>query len=118
VRILIVGAVALMAVVLDANRSRKATNRFTRDPETRPLRLAFGVYDRIRTGELDTWHCLLCDQTFHGLDDLSALAVTDHPGDTANKPALTALVCNSCDSVSVEDTERRIYAALNLTKPN
>jgi hypothetical protein len=118
VRIAIIGAVALMAVIHHANRSRKALNRLSRDPEARPVRIAFSLYDRIRTGELPAWHCLLCEQTFHGQGDLCALAVTDHPGDTADKPSLTAFVCLSCDSVGVEDTERRIYAALNLTKPN
>jgi hypothetical protein len=44
-------------------------------PEAAAMRRAFGLWDRIRTGELEPWPCALCGAQHAGLDDLSC---TEH----------------------------------------
>jgi hypothetical protein len=73
-------------------------------------RLAFSMWDRIRTGEHNPWECTLCAKHYTGLAMLSVFALIDHPrsAPVETKPALMALVCQACDSVSMEETTRRI----------
>ena len=79
-------------------------------------RYAFMVWDRVRTGEYDPWMCTLCGRNYSGLRALSVLGVIDDPREapTPNKPAAMALVCTSCDSVSSEETQRRIEQTFGL----
>jgi hypothetical protein len=79
-------------------------------------RLAFSMWDRIRTGEHDPWECALCAKNYTGLPMLSVFAMIDHPrsAPVPTKPALMALVCQTCDSVSTEETERRINEMLGV----
>lgn len=114
VRLTVVGAALLLATILAAGRAKAATDLFARQPALRPLRLAFSVYDRIRTGELPAWTCALCERQRRGLQQLSVLAVIDHLDDHADKPALTGLVCVACDSVSEAQTVRRLHEVFGL----
>jgi hypothetical protein len=56
-------------------------------------RLAFSMWDRIRTGEHDPWECALCAKNYTGLPMLSVFAMIDHPrsAPVPTKPALMAL---------------------------
>lgn len=112
-RLSIIGAGALTLMILDAGH-RDGGQELSRRPEMRPVRLAFSIHDRIRTGELPTWTCSLCERQRQGLAQLSLLAVIDHEGDTAKDPSLTALVCMPCDNVSEEDTVRRVREVFGL----
>jgi hypothetical protein len=85
-------------------------------PERHALRLAFQMLDRIRTGEIEPWRCVLCGKEFSGLPELSVMAVIERAlGDpTPKKPGITAPICHACDSVSAEETKRRVQAAFGL----
>jgi hypothetical protein len=74
------------------------------------FRNAFSIWDRIRTGEHNPWQCSLCARDYSGLQMLSVLAMIEQArGDPVpSKPAVMALVCQSCDSVSTQETQRRI----------
>ena len=56
---------------------------------------AFMARDRIRTGELNPWTCVLCERDYSGLQTLSVLGVIDDPREAPrkNKPAVVTLVC-------------------------
>jgi hypothetical protein len=85
-------------------------------PELHALRLAFQMLDRIRTGEIDPWHCFLCDVDHSGGTALSVMAVIERAlGDpTPQKPGIVAPICHACDGVSTEHTRRRVNEALGL----
>jgi hypothetical protein len=76
-------------------------------PQHRALRLAFGVFDRIRTGEIEG-RCGLCS-TRYNVQGFSCYAVIERArGTSRKKPALTLPICHSCDSVSTQETQRRV----------
>jgi hypothetical protein len=76
-------------------------------PQHRALRLVFGVFDRIRTGEIDGI-CGLCG-TRYNVQGFSCYAVIERArGISREKPALTLPICHSCDSVSTQETQRRV----------
>ncbi len=79
-------------------------------------RFAFGIWDRIRTGEHSPWQCSLCAKDYAGLPMLSVFAIIDHPYDPPlpSKPGIMALVCQTCDSVSTQETRRRIGKVFGL----
>jgi hypothetical protein len=58
----------------------------------------------------------LCATNYNGLSNLSVFALIDHPHDApvASKPGVMALVCMKCDSVSTEETRRRIEEMFGL----
>jgi hypothetical protein len=60
--------------------------------------------------------CTLCKRDYSGLRVLSVLGVIDDPREapTPNKPAAMALVCTSCDSVSSEETRKKIERVFGL----
>jgi hypothetical protein len=78
------------------------------------------VWDRIRTGEYYPWTCTLCGRDYSGLQTLSVLGIVDDPREAPrpNKPAAMAVVCGSCDSVSTEETQRRIEQMFGLIGTN
>jgi len=78
--------------------------------EAASVRRAFGLWDRIRTGELETWTCALCETQHVGLDDLSCFGVITPMGATPKTPGIMLSVCQHCDSISTEHTRRRITA--------
>jgi hypothetical protein len=84
-------------------------------PERQPLRYAFTTLDRIRTGEIDPWTCILCGRDFRGLRELSVMAVIQRTlgAPVANKPAAISPICHSCDSVS-EETQRKVQRMFGL----
>jgi hypothetical protein len=84
--------------------------------ERHAMRLAFMSFDRIRTGEFASWTCLLCGHDFSGLNQLSVVAVIERAlGEPKpDKPGIVASVCHACDSVSPEETSRRIHASFGL----
>jgi hypothetical protein len=76
-------------------------------PQHRALRLVFGVFDRIRTGEIDGI-CGLCG-TRYNVQGFSCYAVIERArGISREKPALALPICHSCDSVSTQETQRRV----------
>jgi hypothetical protein len=79
-------------------------------PQHHVLRVGFEAFDRIRTGELNPWSCGLCSREFSGYANLSVLAVIERTlGEPKrDKPALSVFVCHGCDSVSAEETKRRV----------
>ena len=82
-------------------------------PQHRVLRLAFGVFDRIRNGEIDG-RCGLCGAR-HNVNGFSCYAVIERVrGTSLKKPALTLPVCHNCDSVSTQETQRRVLAMFPL----
>ena len=85
-------------------------------PEHHAFRRAFETIDKIRTGEIRPWRCGLCRVDHSGVDALSVIAVIERAlrEPTRDKPALTVPVCHACDSVSTEETKRKIQAALGL----
>lgn len=111
VNVAVVGAALVVPLMMRAGSTDAA-----KTPEMRHVRLAFMAWDRIRTGELRRWPCLLCAAERSELQGLSCLAVIDRVADKLqpSKPALVAMVCGACDSVSSDDTRRRIEASLGL----
>jgi hypothetical protein len=85
-------------------------------PEMHAFRLAFLMTDRIRTGEIDEWFCSLCAAKHTGLRALSCMSVVERAlGDpTPNKPGIVAPVCQACDSVSTDETVRRLQESFGL----
>jgi hypothetical protein len=85
-------------------------------PERHALRLAFQVFDRMRTGEIEPWACTLCGREHRGLRRVSALAVIERAvGDpTPQKPGIVAPICHGCDSISTEETLRQIQSLFGL----
>jgi hypothetical protein len=85
-------------------------------PQYRPVRMAFSMYDRICTGEIDPWQCFLCARPFSGLERLSVLAFIEGTlGEPArSKPAIVSPICQACDSVSTEHTLQRVRRAFGL----
>jgi hypothetical protein len=79
-------------------------------------RFAFSMWDRIRTGEHSPWQCSLCAKEYAGLPMLSVFALIDHPyaPPLPNKPGVMALVCQTCDSISTEETQRRLGEMFGL----
>jgi len=76
-------------------------------PQHRAMRLAFGVFDRIRKGEIEG-HCGLCG-TRYNVQGFSCYAIIERArGTSRKKPALTVPVCHNCDSISTEETKRRV----------
>jgi hypothetical protein len=80
------------------------------------FRYAFIAWDRIGTGEYDPWQCTLCSKDYSGLRPLSVLGIVDHARDAPlpSKPAVIALVCQRCDSVSTAETRRRVEQVFGL----
>jgi hypothetical protein len=80
-------------------------------------RFAFQLWDRIRTGEHSPWQCSLCAKDYAGLPMLSVFALVDRPRDLPlpNKPGIMALVCQACDSISTQETQRRISKMFGLS---
>lgn len=83
--------------------------------EPAAMRRAFGLWDRIRTGEVETWPCALCETQHFGLADLSCFGVITPMGATPTTPGITLSVCQRCDSISTEHTRRRINALFPMT---
>jgi hypothetical protein len=85
-------------------------------PERHAFRLAFQMFDRMRTGEIEPWSCALCAREHAGLRWVSVLAVIECAlGDsTLKKPGIVAPICQACDSASTAETVRRIQAAFGL----
>jgi hypothetical protein len=72
--------------------------------EEQRWRYAFMAWDRIRTGDCDSWSCALCERDYSGLRMLSALGVIDDPRTPGSAgPVDVALVCASCASGNVEE---------------
>jgi hypothetical protein len=88
------------------------------EPQYRPVRLAFSMFDRIRTGEITPWQCFLCAREFHGLAGLSVFALIERTlGDPLpTKPAMVMPICATCDGVSTEETRRRVEQVYGLSK--
>ena len=112
VRVMVIGAGTLFAQIRAALRNPR--HPLMRGREGRPMRLAFGVFDRIRTGEIPVWGCALCAQGYEGLGDLSCIGVADHEGDRPEQGALIAVVCGACDQISSQDTIRRLHQMFGL----
>lgn len=94
-----------------------ASDTLVSDPAYRPWRLAFGTWDRIQRGEMRPWVCFLCQRPHSGLKELSCLGIIDQaPASKTNKAAILP-VCHACDSVSTEETQRRLIAEFPLTAP-
>lgn len=84
------------------------------EPVHRPWRLAFGYYDRIRTGEISTWPCFLCQVARPGLSKLSCFAIIDRvPVSRRNRAAILP-ICDACDSISTEETRRQLMQIFPL----
>jgi hypothetical protein len=82
-------------------------------PQHRALRVAFGILDRIRTGEVEGI-CFLCDAR-RGWRGFSCYAVVERArGMSRDKPAMILPICHQCDSISTQDTQRRITERLPL----
>lgn len=85
-------------------------------PEMHAFRLAFQMFDRMRTGEIEAWRCTLCGLEYRGLSRVSVMAVIERAlGDpTPKKPGIVAPICQDCDSASTQETVRSIQAAFGL----
>jgi hypothetical protein len=85
-------------------------------PERHAFRLAFQIFDRMRTGEIEPWACALCGREHAGLRWVSVLAVIERAlGEpTPKKRGLVAPICLGCDSTSTEETMRRIQSMFGL----
>jgi hypothetical protein len=85
-------------------------------PERHAFRLAFQVFDRMRTGEIEPWQCALCGGEHAGLRRLSVMAIIERAlGDPIpKKPGIVAPICHACDSVSTEETLRQIQSRFGL----
>ena len=82
-------------------------------PQHRLLRLAFGVWDRIRTGET-IGRCGLCE-TRHGVRGFSCYAVIERArGVSRDKPAVVLPICHQCDSISTQETQRRVCELISI----
>lgn len=82
-------------------------------PQHRALRVAFAIFDRIRTGEVEGI-CFLCDarRDWRGF---SCYAVVERArGMSRDKPAMVLPICHQCDSISTQETQRRIAERLPL----
>jgi hypothetical protein len=55
-------------------------------------------------------------QDYAGLQMLSVFALIDHPRDAPlpNKPGVLALVCQTCDSVSTQETQTKLGETFGL----
>lgn len=94
-----------------------ARDALIRDPAHRPWRLAFGFYDRIRTGEIKPWQCFLCQRPYAGLGRLSCFYIIDRvPAVKANQAAILP-ICHACDGISIEETRRQVVAAFPMSHP-
>jgi hypothetical protein len=82
-------------------------------------RLMFGVWDRVRTGEIDPWQCNTCRKSYSGLAHLSVMALVDCARDkpAKDKPGAIALICNTCDSISSEHTFDLVRRSFGLEPP-
>jgi hypothetical protein len=99
----LVGSGVILATVLS-----RSMNLDSLDPQHRAIRLAFGTWDRIRTGEMATWSCFLCEASYAGLDELSCIGIISALLATRKTPAVGLPICHRCDSTSTEHTKRRI----------
>lgn len=104
----LVGSALILAKVLSRDLLE------TPEPLGRPLRLAFGIWDRIRTGEMPTWSCALCAAKRSGLSTLSCFGIIDQLGSAGSYPAVIMPICQVCDSISTEETHRRVTAMFPL----
>jgi hypothetical protein len=86
-------------------------------PERHAFRLAFQVFDRMRTGEIEPWQCTLCGGEHAGLRRLSVMAVIERTrGEpTPEKPGLVAPICQACDGISTAETTRRLHSMFGLS---
>ena len=78
------------------------------EPIHRPWRLGFGYFDRLRTGEIKTWACFLCQVTRPGLNELSCFAIIDREPISRDNRAVIMPICDACDCASVKTTLRRV----------
>jgi len=85
-------------------------------PERHAFRLAFETFDRIRAGEIEPWQCFLCGVEHSGMQAISVMAVIERAlGEPApDKPGPVVPICHACDSVSTEETRRRVQAEFGL----
>jgi hypothetical protein len=87
--------------------------------EEQRWRHAFVTWDRIRTGDCDSWSCTICERDYSGLQMLSVLGVIDDPRTPGSAgPVAVALVCASCASTSPEEIEREIARTFGLVRRN
>lgn len=88
------------------------------NPQHRALRMAFSAWDRIRLGEIEG-RCSICDAR-QNVAGLSCYAVIEraHGGPLRDKPALVLPVCHRCDSVSTEETQRRVMGLFPMAPPS
>ena len=100
------GAVAIYLI------ARSETFEQFMRPERHAFRLAFQMLDRIRTGEIEPWQCLLCGHEYSGAPSVSTMTVIERAlGDpTPDKPGIVAPICHACDSISTEETTRKVQA--------
>jgi hypothetical protein len=113
INLYLIGSGIILPTLLPLSDDERAT------PQYRPVRMVFSVFDRIRTGEIAPWQCFLCAREFYGPADLSVLAFIERTlGEPLRtKPALITPICHSCDSVSTEETRRRVEEAFGLWQP-
>jgi hypothetical protein len=113
--------------VITAERIPRATEDGTLTEALEPAtaeekrwRYAFIAWDRIRTGDCDSWSCSLCERDYSGLPMLSVLGVVDDPREPlcAAGPVAVALVCTSCAGGRAEEMEREIARTLGLARRN
>jgi hypothetical protein len=86
--------------------------------EEKRWRHAFMAWDRVRTGDCDSWSCALCGRDYSGLRMLSVLGVIDDPREPLPGPVDVPLVCASCASGNPEGIEREIASTLGLARRN
>jgi hypothetical protein len=113
VSVMLIGA-GLVAEEVNSGGKRLLSRQ--NSTEVHACRLAFGIWDRIRTGECATWQCTLCRKAYRGLSSLSVFALADDPRQppAENKHGVMALVCQRCDSVSPDETMRGVDKAFHL----
>jgi hypothetical protein len=108
--VVMVGAGVILAKALSRSIDLDAP-----DPESAAVRRAFGLWDRIRTGEVETWPCALCETQHVGLGDLSCFGVITPLGATPKTKGIIVAICQRCDSASAEHTMRQITAMFPMS---
>jgi hypothetical protein len=79
--------------------------------DERVLLLRSEITNRIHTGDIETWDCLLCGMKFSGLSDVSVMAAVVG---TKTGIGVIAPICHACDSVNADETARRVRAEFGL----
>lgn len=113
VSIMLIGAGLIAQEVFTGGRRLLAKENST---EIHAYRLAFGIWDRIRTGEYNPWQCSLCAKSYRGLALLSVFALIDDPRKppAKDKPGVMALVCHDCDCISTAETKLKVEKRFGL----